>query len=278
MAPSRNVQFWKRWIKENSQRTLGFFKYLFNLMYLDAPHNVTVSVLPSLFRALCVHAFASRQTSDPPSYIAMGRTNVKVKVFSTRNSSPHESRLMQNVFEQLEEELYKKVDLLQPTPPTLSKSFPAPRNFFDRDPERAMNNLDTRERQNLNLPIVLGQHLELASEHESAPCPRARRTGTSTPTCLDSHVVIATKKPWAPDQQALIALSIDLTLSGHNQVTADEALHCLNEGGTGAQDTPDPEQRQRHAKLPIEASRTPRMLCHPSRCFNWQLEMLHLTA
>jgi hypothetical protein len=206
----------------------------------------------------------------------MGRTNVKVKVFSTRNGSPHESRLMQNVFEQLEEELYKKVDLLQPTPPPMSKSFPAPRNVF-RDPERAMDKL-TRERQNLNLPIVLAHPLELASEDGSAPCPRARRTGTSTPTCLDPHAVIATKKTWAPGQQALIALSIDLTLSGHNQVTADEALHCLNEGGTGAQDTPDPEQRQRHAKLPIEASRTPRMLCHPSRCFNWQLEMLHLAA
>ena len=41
--------------KENSQHTLGFFKYLFNLMYLDAPHNVTVSVfsvsLPCSVRA-----------------------------------------------------------------------------------------------------------------------------------------------------------------------------------------------------------------------------------
>jgi hypothetical protein len=202
--------------------------------------------ISSNIRALCHLVY-------PSSDIAMRRTNVN-KVFSTRNSSPHESRLIQNVLEQLEEELYRKVDLLQPTPP----SFPAPRNLF-RGPERAMD--------------------KLASEHESAPCQRARHTCTSTPICLDSHVVIATKKPWAPDQQALIALSIDPTLSGHNQVTADEALHYLNEGecrGTGAQDTS--KQRQRHAKLPIEASRTPRMLCHPSRCFNWQLEMLHLAA
>ena len=155
----------------------------------------------------------------------MGKTNVKV--FSTRNGSQIESHLLDNVFEQLEEVLYKKVELFQPTSalginvtpfghhqvtptlckslptsPTLSKSSPAPRTLFDIDTERAMDKLDTMERH-VNLePMVLEiPPLGLAG-------PRTWR-GTSPPTCLDSHAEVATIKPWSPGQQALSALSID---------------------------------------------------------------------
>ncbi len=65
------------------------------------------------------------------------------------------------------------------------------------------------------------------------------------------------KGPWAPDQQGLGAPSItQRTPSGHNLVTADEALSYL--GQWSAQNTR--EQRQTQANLLIEASRARKLL------------------
>ena len=65
------------------------------------------------------------------------------------------------------------------------------------------------------------------------------------------------KGEWAPDQQVLSALSItQRTPSGHNLVTADEALSYL--GQWSAQKTM--EQRQTQANLLIEASRARKLL------------------
>jgi hypothetical protein len=166
----------------------------------------------------------------------MGKTNIKV--FSTRNGSPLQSHLLDNVLEQLEEVLYKKVELFQPTSalginvtpfghnqvtptlckslptsPTLSKSSPAPRNLFDKDTERAMHKLDTMERRHVNLETMV---LEIPPPRRAGP--RTWR-GTSPPTCLDSHAAVATIKPWAPGQQALSALSIDRSPSSSSRTT-----------------------------------------------------------
>jgi hypothetical protein len=65
------------------------------------------------------------------------------------------------------------------------------------------------------------------------------------------------KGPWAPDQQGLGAPSItQRTPSGHNLVTADEALSYL--GQWSAQNTR--EQRQTQANLLIEVSRARKLL------------------
>jgi hypothetical protein len=65
------------------------------------------------------------------------------------------------------------------------------------------------------------------------------------------------KGEWAPDQQVLSALSItQRTPSGHNLVTADEALSYL--GQWSAQKTM--EERQTQANLLIEASRARKLL------------------
>jgi hypothetical protein len=107
------------------------------------------------------------------------------------------------------------------------------------------------------------RHMATVSQHDShmfdnvkvasecAPCPRTFRghADTSPPTCLGSEV--AGMKPFSPDHQGWRGMRINRTPSGHNQVTADEALRHLNEEGAH-----DPlEEWPTHDNLPMEASR-----------------------
>jgi hypothetical protein len=114
-----------------------------------------------------------------------------------------------------------------------------------------------------NMLHMATRHMATVSQHDShmfdnvkvasecAPCPRTFRghADTSPPTCLGSEV--AGMKPFSPDHQGWRGMRINRTPSGHNQVTADEALRHLNEEGAH-----DPlEEWPTHDNLPMEASR-----------------------
>ena len=164
---------------------------------------------------------------------------------ATGHVSQHDSHMLDNVFEKLEEVL----ELFQPTSPTLTKSSPGPSNlFFDQEHERAT---DQHETEWHNLPKVL-EPTPLKVASESVPCPRTfrrRHADPSPPTCLDSEV--AGMKPFSHDHPGCRGMSINRTPSGNNKVTADEALHHLNEAGVQ-----DPlEEWPTHDNLPMEESR-----------------------
>ena len=201
-------------------------------------------VFPSSSLEPVVHYLVSFRGPSTHIYrIRMDTTSVKV--FSTRNGSPHVSHVLDNVFELLQE----VVTPFQPMSPTLSKSLPGQRNLFDIEIERAMDKLE-RERH-VSLPMALMLPVELAPK--SAPCPRLWRRRHM----CDSIAEVATIKPRAEYRHALCTWrSTKRTLPGNIQVTADEALRHLNEAGW--QDTV--EQGQTHAKLSIETSQGPRML------------------